>query len=105
MNSPDYKFLRTMGQTTIDPIRFMSFAPQSGTIRFAEYQDPNNWYVKDNSMARNNTETNFRIETADNGFILTYGGYNSGSGNRYVFNTVKELNEFITEFNTKEFKQ
>jgi hypothetical protein len=56
-------------------------------------------------MARPASEINFRIETADNGFILTHGGYNSSSGNRYVFNTVKELNEFITEFNTKEFKQ
>jgi hypothetical protein len=82
----------------------MYFSGVGRTLWYSEYQDPNKWYVKDNNMARNNMETNFRIETADNGFILTYGGYMSGSGNRYVFNTVKELNEFITEFNTKEFK-
>ena len=69
-------------------------------------KDVNNW-IEGNHMGKHNYqgELNFRVEDVENGFILSLGsGYNNcgGSHQRFVFNTIKELNDFIAKTNEEE---
>lgn len=81
------------------------FSGAGRTLWFSEYQDPNKWYVKDDFMARNeDRRINYEIQEVENGFIVVAGNrmYDGGNGKRYVFNTIKEVNDFMGKRNQEE---
>ena len=77
----------------------------AGRLVWSEYQDPNKWYVKDSNMARNtNRKSNYEIQEVENGYIVLAGNnqYTGGYAAQYVFNTIKEVNDFIAKRNQEE---
>ena len=84
---------------------YMYFSGAGRTLWFSEYQDPNKWYVKDINMARNNNrKSSYEIQEVENGYIVLTGNnqYTGGYAAQYVFNTIKEVNDFIAKRNQEE---
>lgn len=55
-------------------------------------------------MARNNDRRiNYEIQEVENGYIVVKGNNinNGGYGDRFVFNTIKEVNDFIAKQNAE----
>ena len=78
---------------------YISFSSANKLV-FSEYQNPNNWYIRDNNMARNNRSANYSIQEVENGYIVVKN--DNGYGKQFVFNTIEEVNDFIAARNQEE---
>ena len=61
---------------------------------------------RENNMAKHQqTQVNYSVEKVENGFVISVGSLNNGSCDRFVFNTSKDLNEFLAYKNLEVFEK
>ena len=61
---------------------------------------------RENNMAKyQQTQIHYSVEKVENGFVVAIGSMNNGYGERFVFNTSKDLNQFLASKNLEVFEK
>lgn len=83
------------GDSVLDALNYYTATSRGVTYEF-----------KENNMAKyQQTQINYTVEKVENGFVVSTGSLNAGYCDRFVFNTSKDLNEFLAYKNLEVFEK
>lgn len=83
------------GDSVLDALSYYTATSRGVTYEFRE-----------NNMGKyQQTQINYGVEKVENGYVVSINSMSMGSADRFVFNTAKDLNQFLASKNLEVFEK